>query len=121
MAGLHFLLILIVAFSASVVITLEEAIKRAEANEPLYAASLAESLAAGQERWVARKDLLPSVDYHNQALYTQTDRGQTIPRFIANNAIREYSSQAVVNETLGLGRPRGTRMQRRHGQRQSWR
>jgi len=124
MAGLHFLLILIVVSSASafgqaagevpaqdstaqskpVVITLEEAIKRAEANEPLYAASRAESLAAGQERWVARKDLLPSVDYHNQALYTQTNRGQTVPRFIANNAIREYTSQAVVNETLGLGR-----------------
>lgn len=122
MAGLHFLLFLIVVSSAfgqaagevpaqdspvqskPVVITLEEAIKRAEANEPLYAASLAESLAAGQERWVARKDLLPSVDYHNQALYTQTNRGQTIPRFIANNAMREYTSQAVVNETLGLGR-----------------
>jgi len=124
MAGLHFLLILIVVSFASafgqaagevpahdstvqskpVVITLEEAIKRAEANEPLYAASLAESLAAGQERWVARKDLLPSVGYHNQALYTQTDRGQTIPRFIANNAMREYTSQAVVNETLGMGR-----------------
>jgi outer membrane protein TolC len=46
---------------------------------------------------------LPSVGYHNQAIYTQTSRGQTVPRFIANNAIREYSSQAVVNETLGLG------------------
>src|ERR1035437_5161520 len=87
-----------------VVLTLAEAIKRAEGNEPLYAASLAESLAAGQERWVARKDLLPSVVYHNQAVYTQTDRGATVPRFIANNAAREYASQAVVNETLGLGR-----------------
>jgi len=86
-----------------VTITLDEAIKRAEANEPTYAASSAESKAAGLDRWIARGSLLPSATYHNQALYTQTDRGQTVPRFIANNAIREYSSQAVVNETVGLG------------------
>jgi outer membrane protein TolC len=92
------------ASAKPIVLKLDEAIKRAEANEPLYAASLAESHAAGQERWVARTDLLPSATYHNQALYTQTDRGQVIPRFIANNALREYSSQAVVNETVGLGR-----------------
>ncbi len=83
-------------------LTLDEAIKRAQANEPAYAASLAESQAARQDRWIARGSLLPSATYHNQALYTQTDRGQTVPRFIANNAAREYSSQAVVNETLGL-------------------
>src|ERR1035437_339087 len=129
LAGIHLLLILTAASHASafgqtagevasqvlsgrdslaqtkpVVLTLAEAIKRAEGNEPLYAASLAVSLVAGQERWVARKDLLPSVVYHNQAVYTQTDRGATVPRFIANNAAREYASQAVVNETLGLGR-----------------
>jgi outer membrane protein TolC len=87
-----------------VLITLDEAIKRAEANEPAYAASTAESRTAGQERGIALAGLLPSATYHNQALYTQTDRGQVIPRFIANNAEREYSSQAVVDETLGLGR-----------------
>jgi len=92
------------ATDSPIILKLDEAIKRAEAYEPAYAASQAESHAAGLERWVARTDLLPGVTYHNQGLYTQTDRGQIIPRFIANNAIREYSSQAVVNETLGLGR-----------------
>jgi len=86
-----------------VAITLDEAIRRAEANEPAYAASSAESRVAGLDRLIARGSLLPNVSDHNQAIYTQTDRGQTVPRFIANNAIREYSSQAVVNETLGLG------------------
>jgi outer membrane protein TolC len=85
------------------IITLDEAIKRAEANEPAYAASSAESKVTGLDRLIARGSLLPNVGYHNQAIYTQTDRGQTTPRFIANNAIREYSSQAVVNESLGLG------------------
>ena len=85
------------------VISLDEAIKRAEANEPAYAASSAESKSAGLDRGIARGALLPSVDYHNQALYTQTNHGQSSPRFIANNATREYTSQAVINETVGLG------------------
>jgi len=92
-----------------VAITLDEAIKRAEANEPAFAASLADSKTAGLDRSIAAAGLLPSAVYHNQALYTQTDRGQTVPRFIANNAAREYASQAVVNETLGLAGIAGVR------------
>jgi len=92
-----------------VAITLEEAIHRAEANEPNFAASLADSRTAGIDRSIAWAGMLPSVQYHNQALYTQTDRGQTVPRFIANNAAREYSSQAVANETIGLGQMAGVR------------
>jgi outer membrane protein TolC len=51
------------------------------------------------------------VVYHNQALYTEPNgqtnsAGQTgsqaAPRFIANNAVHEYASQASINETLGL-------------------
>jgi len=90
-------------------IALEDAIRRAEANEPAFAASLAESRAAGLDSSIARSGLLPGVQYHNQTLYTQTNRGQTVPRFIANNAAREYTSQAVVNETLGLGQLAGVR------------
>jgi outer membrane protein TolC len=100
-------------------ITLDEAIRRAEANEPAYAASLAESRAAGLDRWNARAGLLPGVVYHNQALYTQPN-GQKSPagqgvdsqgtqKFIANNAVREYGSQATINETLGLGQLAGVR------------
>ena len=92
-----------------IAISLDEAIKCAEANEPAYAALSAESRAAGLDRWTARGSLLPSVVYHNQALYTQTDHGQTTPRFIANNAAREYTSQAVVAETLGLAGLAGVR------------
>jgi outer membrane protein TolC len=95
--------------SAPVSITLDEAIKRAEANESAFAASLADSKVAALDRSIARAALLPNAVYHNQALYTETNRGQTVPRFIANNAPREYSSQAVVNETLGLGQVAGVR------------
>jgi outer membrane protein TolC len=100
-------------------ITLEEAIRRAQANEPAYAAAVAEGRAAGLERSISRAGLLPSVDFHNQALYTQPNGlrnqagqgtgSQPSPRFIANNAVREYASQAVVNETVGLGQLAGVR------------
>jgi outer membrane protein TolC len=95
-----------------VTITLEEAIHRAEASEPAYAATSAESRSAGLDRAIAGSALLPGVVYHNQGLYTQPNGlpnqagqgagAQPAPKFIANNAVREYASQAVVNETLGL-------------------
>jgi outer membrane protein TolC len=94
------------------IITLDEAIHRAQANEPAFAASLAESKAAGLDRSIARAALLPGAVYHNQVLYTQPNgeqnqAGQGVgsqpsPRFIANNAVREYASQGVVNETVGF-------------------
>ena len=92
-------------------ITLEEAIARARANEPNFAAAVAARGVAALDRSIARSALLPSVSYHNQVLYTQpngaTNGGgpvgsQPAPRFIANNAVREYASQGVVSETLGL-------------------
>jgi outer membrane protein TolC len=102
-----------------VTITLEEAIRRAEANEPAYAASRAESGASALDRSIARAGLLPNVVYHNQALYTepngaknqtgQATGSQFSQIFIANNAVREYASQASVNETLGLGQLAGVR------------
>jgi outer membrane protein TolC len=93
-------------------IPLAEAIARARANEPNFAAALAAARVAGLDRSIAQAALLPNVSYHNQALYTQPNGAfngggpvgsQSAPRFIANNAVREYASQAVVTETLGVG------------------
>ena len=93
-------------------ITLDEAIRLAESNEPTFAAALAEGRATALERKDARAALLPSVTYHNQYLFTQsngtdatTTQGglrQSLPVFIANNAVHEYYSQGVGNETIGL-------------------
>src|ERR1700760_1961013 len=95
-----------------VVVSLDEAIRRAQANEPAFAAALAENKVASLDRSIARAALLPSAVYHNQILYTQPNgqenqAGQGVgsqpsPRFIANNAVREYASQGIVNETIGL-------------------
>ena len=97
--------------TAPAAISLDEAIRRAEANEPAFAASLADSRNAQLDKSIARAGLLPSATIHNQYLFTQgngsSDRiGQTMtsaaPRFIANNAVHEYASEGVVNETVGL-------------------
>jgi outer membrane protein TolC len=100
-------------------ITLEEAIHRAQANEPTYAAAAADSRSASLDRSIARSALLPGVIYHNQYLYTEPNglqnqagqgaAAQPAPKFIANNAVREYASQAVVDETIGLGQVAGLR------------
>lgn len=93
------------------VITLDEAIHRAQANEPNFAIALGEAKATALDRSIARAALLPDAVYHNQFLYTQGvgAAGATaaggIPTpviFIANNAVHEYTSQAAVTETIGL-------------------
>lgn len=96
------------------ILTLEDAISRAEKNEPSFAAAAAASKVAALDRSIARSALLPNVVYHNQFLYTQPAHGATgsanasagttgsTPRFIANNAVHEYMSQGIATETVGL-------------------
>jgi outer membrane protein TolC len=97
--------------SRPTVITLDEAIRRAQLNEPVFAAALADKKIATLDQSIARTAFLPSVTYHNQVLYTEPNGrpnqagqvgSQPAPIFIANNAVREYASQAAINETLGL-------------------
>ena len=96
--------------TTELVLNLQDAITRAEANDPGYATSVADRGSAHLDRSIGRAGLLPVVTYHNQYLYTQPNglknqagqgaAAQDAPRFIANNAIREYASQALVTETL---------------------
>ena len=93
-------------------ISVGEAIRRAEANEPLFAVAAARNRTTQLERQDARAALLPTASYHNQFLFTQSNKSQAIttqggtsqslPVFIANNAVHEYYSQGVVNEAVGL-------------------
>lgn len=109
-------------------IGLDEAIRRARANEPTFAAAVAAQKTAALDRSIAKAALLPGVVYHNEYLYTQPVRcpasnlicaqnaglgsgnassaNPTIssgaPRFIANNAVHEYQSQGVASETIGV-------------------
>lgn len=97
--------------SAPAMISLKEAIRRAQANEPTFAASAAAQKTEAINSYLAKAALLPTATYHNQMLFTQsngtTNKGgevgnQSQPIFIANNAIHEYTSQATINEKIGL-------------------
>ena len=108
------------AAPATAPITLDEAIRRAEANEPGFAAAAAEARATVLERRDAKAGLLPSATYHNQYVFTQSNKtratttqggiDQSLPVFIANNAIHEYYSQGSVDEKVGLGQIAAVRL-----------
>ncbi len=97
-------------------ITLDEAIRRAEISDVTFRSAAADKAVAGLDRSIARSALLPGVVYHNQYIYTQpghpfppsgnaSSGGSTgTPIFIASNGVREYVSQGVVTETIGVGR-----------------
>jgi outer membrane protein TolC len=95
-------------------ITLEEAIRRAEASDVAYRMAATDKTVAGLDKSIARSALLPGVVYHNQFIYTQPGQpspqstnslnttSTSTPIFIANNAVHEYISQGAVTETIGV-------------------
>jgi outer membrane protein TolC len=102
------------------VITLDEAIRRAEASEPGYAAASAASKTANLDKSIAVAGLLPNARFYGQDIYTQPngiysegDAGEPsapLPRFVANDSRpREYMAQGIVDETLSLAGPAALR------------
>lgn len=95
-----------------VTITLEEAIKRAEANEPAFASAKAASRTAQLDRSIAAAGLLPSARVLSQGIYTQpnglyAEGGEGVnspnPKFVANDSRpREYIDQGIADETLSF-------------------
>src|ERR1700719_760868 len=92
-------------------ITLQDALERARANDPQYHSALTDLGVARQDRVQARAGLLPGISYNNSYIYTE-GTGQppacalsaTCPasRFIANNGVHEYISQANAHESVSL-------------------
>jgi len=82
-------------------LTLQDALARARKNSVPFQAALTDSAIARQDRYQAAAALLPSVNYNNEALYTQSSQNGII-KFIANNAPHEYVSQGNVHESLDL-------------------
>ena len=56
-------------------ITLDDAIARARANEPVFAAAVAASRNAALDQSIARAAMLPNAVYNNQFIYTQGGSG----------------------------------------------
>lgn len=99
------------AAGAPLTITLQDALERARANDPQYRSALTDLGVAREDRVQARAGLLPGVSYNNSFIYTQ-GTGQppacaisaTCPasRYIANNGVHEYISQANAHEAVSL-------------------
>jgi len=88
------------ATSASLRLTLEDALARARKNSTQFQAAQTDAAVARQDRYQAAAALLPGVTYNNQAIYTKVNRGGNT--FIANNGAHEYISQANVHESIDL-------------------
>ena len=96
---------------APLTITLQDALERARVADPQYHAALTDLGVARQDRVQARAGLLPNVNYNNSFIYTQ-GTGQpagcaitaTCPtsRYIANNGVHEYISQADAHQAVSL-------------------
>ena len=105
---------------APLTITLQDALQRARMNDPQYRSAATDLGLAKEDRVQARAGLLPDVNYNTSVIYTQGTgplppslatqcQGSTPPagcpgnsRFIANNGVHEYISQANVHEGLSL-------------------
>jgi outer membrane protein TolC len=95
-------------------ITLQDALQRARQNDPQYRSAAVTDLGlAREDRVQARAALLPNVNYNNSFIYTEgtggvpascatSTLGCPTSRFIANNGVHEYISQANAHEALSL-------------------
>jgi outer membrane protein TolC len=83
-------------------LTLQDALAFGRKNSTQFQAAQTDAALARQDRYQAAAALLPSVNYNTQALYTQSNGPGNGVRFIANNAVHEYVSQANVHEVLDL-------------------
>jgi outer membrane protein TolC len=87
---------------APLVLTLQDALTRAKANDPQFRAALTELGVAHQDTVQSRAQLLPNVTYNMQFLYTQGN-GSLSGRYIANNGLHEYIAQGDVHQVLSPG------------------
>ncbi|MGH9483977.1 MAG: TolC family protein [Terriglobales bacterium] len=78
-------------------LSLAQALQQARANSARFEAAVATAAIAKAGTSVARAGLLPSANFLGSYLYTQGNR------YIANNAVHEYTSQGDVHESLGFG------------------
>ena len=82
-------------------LSLSSALALARKNSTVYNAALTEAGSAGIDRALARDALLPQVNFNNEYLYTESNQHGGV-RFIANNAVHEYTSQGNAHESIDL-------------------
>jgi outer membrane protein TolC len=82
-------------------LTLQDALARARQNSTDFQAAATDAAIAAEDRKLARNALLPTANYNNQYLYTQSNGAGGV-RYIANNSVHEYISQGVVHEAIDV-------------------
>src|SRR6266496_4492682 len=87
--------------TAPITVTLQDALTRAQSNEPQFHAALTDYGVAREQSVQARAALLPSVNYNAAFLYTQGNRTAT-GRFVGANGVHEYVSQGNAHQSLSL-------------------
>jgi outer membrane protein TolC len=98
---------------APLTLTLQDALQRARMNDPQYRSAITDLGLAREDRVQARAGLLPNVNYNNSFIYTEgtgplpascltSTAGCPTTKFIANNGVHEYISQADVHQSLSL-------------------
>lgn len=106
--------------AAPVTITLDEAIRRAEASDPAYAAAASTNKISSLDKSIARAGLLPAAHGLSQDIYaqpngihTEGDAGQAsapLPKFVSYDARPwEYIALGVADEAIGLAGPAAVR------------
>ncbi len=94
---------------ATLRLTFQAALELARKNSTQFQAAVTNFGVLREDRTQARDVLLPSVNYDNSAIYTQSSGGlaaavASAPPvvFIANNAVHEYLSQGHVHEAIDV-------------------
>jgi outer membrane protein TolC len=89
---------------APLTLTLQDALLRARRNDPQYRAALTDLGLARQDQVQARAGLLPSLSYNNSFIYTQGTGTPALAasKYIANNGVHEYLSQADAHLAISL-------------------
>lgn len=82
-------------------VSLSSALALARKNSAVYQAAQSDAGSAREDRTQARDALLPQVAYNNEYLYTQSNNHGGV-RFIANNAVHEYTSQGNVHQAIDV-------------------
>ena len=101
------------AAGAPITITLQDALQRAHINDPQYRSAITDLGLAREDRVQARAGLLPNINASGSFVYTEgtgplpaicAAQSANCPatRFIANNGVHEYISQANAHQAISL-------------------
>lgn len=88
--------------AAPIKLTLQDALDRARQNSTVFQAAVTDAAISREDKNQLRDALLPGVAYNNAAIYSQGNGAGNPIRFIANNGVHEYISQANVHQVLDV-------------------